>query len=195
MPRPVHTPLFQYSIIPPFPSEGRSCETKPRGGSRQSVVGCTNKPNFRVTARTAVVLMGKMPMLRNALRRHYEQGFCAKQTQFRPQQGEGQVPCGKGVMTSRTCKERWKDKANRRGVSRLKAVGAGPPCLPIRRAATGGRPYTPHTSHSAEGRSCETKPIAGARGGRPVSCVRWGAPAAEGPGGRWDCGCVAQPVG
>ena len=31
-------------------------------------------------------------------------------------------------------------------VSSLKAVGAGPLCLPIRRAATGGRPYT------AEGR-------------------------------------------
>jgi hypothetical protein len=38
----------------------------------------------------------------------------AKQTQFGPHQGEGQVVCGKGVMTQRTCKEHWKNKANSR---------------------------------------------------------------------------------
>ena len=39
------------------------------------------------------------------------QGFCAKQTQFWPRQGEGQVVCGKGVIAERTCKEHWKNKA------------------------------------------------------------------------------------
>ena len=53
-------------------------------------------------------------MLRNALRRHYEQGFYAKQTQFWPQQGEGQVRCGKGVMAHSACKTQWKNKANSR---------------------------------------------------------------------------------
>jgi len=48
-----------------------------------------NKPNFRVTGGTPVVLMGETPMLRGAWRRHREQGFCAKQTQFgdRPKEG------------------------------------------------------------------------------------------------------------
>jgi len=58
-------------------------------------------------------------------------------------------------------------------------------------------------------RLCETNPIRRQRpgrfrrnkanrrglGGRPVSRVRQHAPGAQGAGGRWDCGCVAQPRG
>jgi hypothetical protein len=54
--------------------------------------GCTNKPNFRVT--------GGTPMLRDALRRHYGQDFCAKQTQFGQEPFQGQVLCRQGVATN-----------------------------------------------------------------------------------------------
>jgi hypothetical protein len=51
-------------------------------------------------------------------------GFCAKQTQFGSRQGEGQVVCGKGVMTEQTCKEHWKNKANSRPGSEWARAGA-----------------------------------------------------------------------
>jgi hypothetical protein len=49
-------------------------KTKPISGSR---------------ALAPAVLMGETPMLRGACRRHREQGFCAKRTQFRGGQKEG----------------------------------------------------------------------------------------------------------
>jgi hypothetical protein len=41
-----------------------------------------------------------------------QEGKCAKQTQFWPRQGEGQVVSGKGVMVHRTCNRLRKNKAN-----------------------------------------------------------------------------------
>jgi hypothetical protein len=145
--------------------------------------GCTNKPNFRVTAGTAVVLMGKMPMLRNALRRHYEQGFCAKQTQFGPRQGEGQVVCGKGVMTERTCKEHWKNKANSR------------PGREWARAGTVDSAKRTQFGDIGRGGFGETMPIGGgwADARCPASAGARRPHRALGVG--WECGCVAQPVG
>jgi hypothetical protein len=52
-----------------------------------------------------------------------------------------------------------KNEANFGGSFKCEVCRGRPPCLPIRRAATGGRPYAPQTPHSAEGRSCETNPI------------------------------------
>ncbi len=78
--------------------------------------GCTNEPNSRVTAGTAQILMGGTPMLltgrarpersrrdaraTDALRRHYEQDLCAKQTQFGQEPFGGQVLCREGVATN-----------------------------------------------------------------------------------------------
>ena len=45
-------------------------------------------------------------------RRGRTKGKCAKQTQFGPRQGEGQVAGGKEVTTNRTFKEHGKNKAN-----------------------------------------------------------------------------------
>ncbi len=92
-------------------------------------------------------------------RRGRTKGKCAKQTQFWPRQGEGQVVYGKGVTTNRTCKEHWKNKANLGEVSSVK-------CQVLSRASRAPSPgslptsnFTLHTSNSAEGRSCKTKPI------------------------------------
>lgn len=73
----------------------------------------------------------------------------AKQTQFWPRQGEGQVACGKGVMTNWTCKEHWKNKANSRPGRECGKGRHGRLCKtnPIRRHRPGG--------------FGETKPIAG----------------------------------
>ncbi len=54
---------------PRRPNSGPVVQTNPILGSRPLA---------------AVVLMGETPMPRNALRRHYERGCRAKQTQFRP---------------------------------------------------------------------------------------------------------------
>ena len=50
---------------------------------------------------------------------------CAKQTQFWPRQGEGQVVYEKGVTTNLTCKEHWKNKANFRPRRGGEASGEG----------------------------------------------------------------------
>ncbi len=63
---------------------------EPRGG-------CTNEPDFRVTGGTAVLLMGGTPMLRNAWRRHYERGFCAKRSQFDSAQMYAKCYMAKGL--------------------------------------------------------------------------------------------------
>jgi len=136
--------------------------------------GCTNKPDFRVTAGTAVVLMGKMPMLRNALRRHYEQDFYAKQTQFGPRQGEGQVACDKGVMTNRTCKEHWKNKANSRPGREWARAGAVDCAKRTQMAVIGSR---------SEDRSCKTNPI---RVGTGRDAGRQGCP--------WHRLCKTNPI-
>jgi hypothetical protein len=60
-----------------------------------------NKPNSRVMAGTAVVFMGETPMLRNALRHHYERGCCVKQTQFRPAAKRGKCSRRQGLQTIR----------------------------------------------------------------------------------------------
>jgi hypothetical protein len=65
-----------------------------------------------------------------------------KQTQLRRRQGEGQVLCGKGIMTNQTGEEHGKNKANWHRSFKFEGCRGRPPCLPIRRAATGSRPYT-----------------------------------------------------
>jgi hypothetical protein len=64
-------------------------------------------------------------------------------------------------MANLTGKGVRKNKANWVASFKFESCRGRPPCLPIQRAATGGRPYASRTSHSAEGRSCETNPIGG----------------------------------
>jgi hypothetical protein len=55
-----------------------------------------------------------------------------------------------------------KKQSQLQGSFKFEGCRGRPPCLPIRKAATGGRPYRRHTSHSAEGRSdcgCVAQPV------------------------------------
>jgi len=52
------------------------------------------------------------PMLRNTLRRHYGQDFCAKQTQFWTEPFRGQVLCRQGLAVHWTRGERPQNKPN-----------------------------------------------------------------------------------
>ena len=90
----------------------------------------------------------------------------AKQTQLGRRQGEGQVLCGKGIMTNRTCKEHGKNKANSGRSFQFEGCRGRPPCLPIRRAATGGRPYTSHSNSAGGVRTYEHSR------GRPGAAIR-----------------------
>ncbi len=74
------------------------------------------------------------PMLRDALRRHYEQDFCAKQTQFGQVPFRGQVLCRQGVAVHRARGEPPQNKANfpKRGteaVSLLRTADWGWSCI------------------------------------------------------------------
>jgi hypothetical protein len=76
-----------------------------------------NKPNLRGGDFEGKLLTGRMPVLRNTLRGHYGQDFCAKQTQFGQEPFRGQVLRRKGLAMHRTRGEPPQNKANcpRRG--------------------------------------------------------------------------------
>ena len=69
--------------------------------------------------------------------------ICAKRTQFGQGPKGGQVLFEKGVTANRPGKERRKNEANSRRSPTFELCRGGPLCLPIRRVATGGRPYEP----------------------------------------------------
>jgi hypothetical protein len=85
-------------------------------------------------------------------RRGRTQGKCAKQTQFGPRQGEGQVPCRKGFMVNRPGNRLRQNKANLRARPR---TGVG-------RGATGGavaQAYCAKQSQFFDCGSCHCEPV------------------------------------
>ncbi len=81
--------------------------------------------------------------------------------QFLPSTTMGQLFCGRGVTTNRAPDGPWKNKANfgRSFKSELSSVKTG-------KIMVVASNLTLYPSHSAEGRSCETKPIPGNPGPR-----------------------------
>ncbi len=77
------------------PREGRMCETKPIRAEVSSV-----KPEKPMVGTSNFTLYTRPKAVR------------AKQSQFPPEQREGQVPCRKGVMVNRTCNRLRQNKAN-----------------------------------------------------------------------------------
>jgi hypothetical protein len=121
----------------------------------------------------------------------------ARQTKpIPPERHEGQVPCGKGVTTSWTCKGPRQNKANSgtgvlvQGPTRLPVPPVGPVVqtkpIPARTATAKGR----HGCQCRRRRpSCETKPICPAPAGRGI-----GARGCKGCCRRWGQACETKPI-
>jgi len=130
-------------------------------------VGCTNKPNFRVPVAMAQILMGARAhathrqdaRATDALRCHYEQDFCAKQTQFsaRP---PGR-PCPREGESCET-KPIWLRPHLATGSNGAKQSQF----RPEDRGATHASPIGREGPGAGRwGQTCETKPISGRRAG------------------------------
>ncbi len=138
---------------PATPGEGRMCETKPIWPGRPGMgAGGWETPTG---------------------------SDCAKQSQFPPEQREGQVPSRKGVMVNRTCNRLQQNKANLQPPT---GIGGGKP------HPTSGRNYAKQTQFKPAGRQAGDP-------GR-VKCAKQsqfpgGAGRGEAPGA-WDEGQILQ---